>query len=392
MARGRALRRRRRVLQAAPAVLLAACVVAFVFAPSEPTRRVKTLPARNPTTSLPTPGPQLGGGSAATTTTRPQGVPKRAGQAQGPGAPGASHPQSASPLSEFRVAFERDTAGSTDILTMRGDGTAIVGVAADPAVSDSDPSWSPDGQQLVFTSDRDHSTTNAVLAPMTDIYMMNADGSQVRRLTTASPGNGNGNSDARFSPDGQRIVFGSDLTNGASEIFTMRRDGTDQQNLTNDSADEDFAPAWSPDGATIVFARTKSADRVSHVWIMRADGSGQRQLTFGDTSDQNPVFSPAGDRLAFKRFDASGVGHVHVISVDGTNGRRVTAESAPAETYGASWLPDGTGLMIGFDRDGTGTGARSEVRAVRFGDDQPTSIRDCPAGAFDTHFTVTRTG
>ena len=105
--------------------------------------------------------------------------------------------------------------------------------------------------KIVFYSDRD--------GPF-DVYVMKADGSSVRRLTTSRPDDvGTANELAalwpRWSPDGTRIVFQSgppDVTQG--QVYVMSADGSGTHRLTNPSDGDNVLPAWSPDGLRIAFA------------------------------------------------------------------------------------------------------------------------------------------
>jgi len=106
------------------------------------------------------------------------------------------------------------------------------------------PSWSPDGRQLVFESARNGNTT---------LYVISADGTGERRLTFTGSGD---DTHPAWSPDGRTILFDSSR-DGAFHLYTIRPDGTDERRLTirDASASVMFArhPTWSPDGRQIVF-------------------------------------------------------------------------------------------------------------------------------------------
>ena len=112
----------------------------------------------------------------------------------------------------------------------------------------------------------------AAMPSHTDIYVMNADGSGIRKLTH----NALGNAEPAWSPDGRKIAFGSRSTrNGNRDIYVMNADGSGRRNLTRNAA-WDSRPSWSPDGRKIAFVSDRDGRLEAHV--MNADGSGQRSL------------------------------------------------------------------------------------------------------------------
>jgi Tol biopolymer transport system component len=136
--------------------------------------------------------------------------------------------------------------------------------------ADEDPAWSPDGQKIVFDSDRDNPDGWA------DLYVMNADGSDQHRLT-----NTDGVSDVRaaWSPDGTRIAFWR-FSDNVDSIVVINADGTGERTLTGpreDAAD----PAWSPDGEWIAYTRETDNLDSPQIWVMRADGREKRKLVRG---------------------------------------------------------------------------------------------------------------
>ena len=128
------------------------------------------------------------------------------------------------------------------IYTVRPDGTDQTLLTGGPCLDafycrNVDPAWSPDGSRIVFASNRDELQGDS---QELDIYIMNADGTGVTRLTNA-PG---GDYTPQWSPDSQKIAFVS-LRDGNAEIYVMNPDGSGQTNITNNPAD-DRAPSWSP--------------------------------------------------------------------------------------------------------------------------------------------------
>ena len=146
----------------------------------------------------------------------------------------------------------------------------------DDAWDDYRPDWSPDGRKIAFTSNRDGNP---------EIYVMNANGSEPVRLTFS---NGATSSAPDWSPNGQQIVFQSNRdfypafpnieNDPGSEIYVMNADGTEETRLTFNVA-RDLDPAWSPNGKQIVFDSDRVIAQTKQVYVMNADGSDQRALT-----------------------------------------------------------------------------------------------------------------
>jgi len=178
--------------------------------------------------------------------------------------------------------------------------------------------WSPDGTRIAFQSDRDAST-----AP--DLYVMNADGTGVVRLTSR-PGY---ESECSWSPDGSTLVFAWGDNRGRSEIYTIRADGTDERELTNGGlltppiGSRD--PAWSPDGAKIAFNASRQYFGVNDggIYVMNADGSHQVRLSGSQTyATDNPTWSPDGTMIAYAAYADTST-DMFVVNADGSGERRL---------------------------------------------------------------------
>lgn len=171
---------------------------------------------------------------------------------------------------------------------------------------DAEGSYSPDGSQIVFASnrqayqrqlsERESEQFRIDPASMIDLYIMDADGGNVRRLTD-SPGYDGG---PFFSPDGQRICWRRFSEDGATaEIYTMRADGSDVQRLTQLKA-MSWAPFYHPSGDYLIFTTNKHGFGNFELYVVRADGQKVPvRVTETDGFDGLPVFLPDGQRIAW---------------------------------------------------------------------------------------------
>lgn len=171
---------------------------------------------------------------------------------------------------------------------------------------DAEGSYSPDGKLIAFASNRtayleamseeDAEAFDIDPAYMMEIYIMNADSSNVRRLTQ-SPGYDGG---PFFSPDGKRITWRRFAPNGATaEIYTMNIDGSDQKRLTHVDA-MSWAPYYHPSGDYIIFTNNSLGFANFELFLVDTAGTQDpKRVTFTDGFDGLPVFSPDGTRLAW---------------------------------------------------------------------------------------------
>jgi len=157
------------------------------------------------------------------------------------------------------IAFVSDRDGNFEIYVMNADGSDPRRLTDHP-FSDTSPAWSPDGTQIAFVSSR---------ARNRDIYIMNFDGSNLRQLTDQPADELN----PVWSPDGTRIGFVLLGTNNA-EIYQINVDGSGLQQLTQNNYD-DWEFEWSPDGAQLAISSQKTGS--ANIFLLNADGSGELQ-------------------------------------------------------------------------------------------------------------------
>jgi TolB protein len=175
---------------------------------------------------------------------------------------------------------------------------------------------------------------------------MNPDGSEVRRLTDSAAGRNSVNSD--WSPDGRRIAFDSDRT-GAVEIFIMRSDGSEVQQITH-LGGFNADPSWSPNGRHLVFEHASPGQCCTNIWRINPNGTGLHELTaFSmETFAAEPEYSPDGRWIAFQRFpNGAQLSAIFVMRADGTDMRQVTPILMDAAH--PEWSPDGSRIIFNND-------------------------------------------
>jgi Tol biopolymer transport system component len=202
--------------------------------------------------------------------------------------------------------YSWDYDASFDIFSAKQDGTDPVNLTRSPGY-DAEGSYSPDGKQIVFCSLRSAFPLEKLPADQRarydkdpawfgDIYIMNADGSNVRRLTN-EPGYDGG---PFFSPDGQRIVWRHFEENGMiADVWTMKLDGSDKKRIT-DFKSMSWAPFYHPSGDYFIFTSNKLGFETFELFIVEAKGEHEPvRVTFTPGFDGLPVFSPDGKKLCW---------------------------------------------------------------------------------------------
>ncbi|MFC1539731.1 SBBP repeat-containing protein, partial [Candidatus Latescibacterota bacterium] len=239
---------------------------------------------------------------------------------------------------EDHIVYNSDRDGNSEIYVINPDGSNQTRLTNN-SVSDSQPSWSPDGTKIVFNSSRDGND---------EIYIMDADGSNQINLTN----NTANEFDPTWSPDGTKIAYSTEPVGDFMnyEIYVMNTDGSNQIRLTNNSL-FDYSPSWSPDGTKLAFVRGVGGGS-EEIYVMNADGSDETNLTYNSVVDDSPSWSPDGSRIAyysdpdgdFKNFE------IYVMNADGSNQTRLTNNSA--DDRFPSWSNGGLKIAYKSDRDG----------------------------------------
>lgn len=219
-----------------------------------------------------------------------------------------------------KIAFVR---GGRDLFIMDVDGSNEQQLTSSSGIL-AYPSWSPDDSKIIFGDDR---------SGYHEIYTIKLDGSGLVQLTNSNDFNDSNfnNYSPRMSPDGSKIAFqrGNSKTSAISHIFTMNADGTDLQKITSTNNDDNIsnhAPSWSPDGSKLAFQSDQDGD--NEIYTMNPDGSGIRKLTDNSEYDSSPVWSPDGKELLFDS-ERDGDTEIYKINADGS-GKAVNLTNAPS--------------------------------------------------------------
>lgn len=258
-----------------------------------------------------------------------------------------------------------------------------------------DPVWSPDGKQVAFTMF--NGTSERAGAMNNDVYIVDADGNHLRNLGDQEV---NIEANPSWSPDGKRIVFSSNAFwynggNGTSDfinLFVMDVDGSNVQTLTPEPVSftgEIGRPQWSPDGRFIAF------NGLSVYWM---DAEPRRiRLNIGDSSGFNPVWSPDGSRIAYltAKEDTMAVMEM-VISSQGIAGLPHTIVQLASDDVGIeyfildgdsklAWSPNGKWLLVVVEKE-----QKSDIYLIQVGSGESVNLTDhersnyCPVWSPDS--------
>lgn len=204
------------------------------------------------------------------------------------------------------------------------------------------PVWSPEGSKIAVTIPGEENFTET-----SHIDVLDSDGSDRRRLVPFQAGN------PSWSPDGKRIAFARWFAIDFTDIYVVDADGSGLRRLTR-SPRRGFGsdlPAWSPDGRRIAFVSSRledleSDDYGSDLYVIDVDGTGLRRVTTtppATRGDSGPVWSPDGQRLAFVRSSSEGVSDIYVVEPDDGRVRRLTRAGRAGEP---AWSPDGRRIVF----------------------------------------------
>jgi Tol biopolymer transport system component len=178
-----------------------------------------------------------------------------------------------------------------------------------------------------------------------DIYAVNADGSELKRLTTSK----DLEFDPTWSPDGRAIAYRHQRDfDSPIHIFVMNADGSHRRNLTGSEELAGWGPDWSPDGEWIAWNSATDITSSFDLGLIHPDGTGRRVIKAG-VYVEYPAWSPDGRRIAFMSPAAGDPYDIYVMNADGTDVRRLT--ESPGPDGWPAWSPDGRQIVFSSVRD-----------------------------------------
>ncbi|MEM9950845.1 MAG: hypothetical protein AAFV93_19665 [Chloroflexota bacterium] len=278
--------------------------------------------------------------------------------------------QFASTTSDGNILFTQFDGNDYEIFVMDGDGN--IEQLTNNDVNDWAAGWSPDYSEIAFRSQLDG---------MSRIYVMNADGSDMRAITpdTLYAGDWGRAGIPTWSPDGESIAFEAvDFVNTSNnfDIFVVNVDNGKIEQIT-DTPSNEWHPDFSPNGRQIAFARDEVGTdcyNTCDIYVMDADGSNQFRYTYTDGMDVFPQWSPDGNHILFHS-ERNGNSDIYVMSAYGCSPTNLTNSDTLERV--ARWSPDGNSIVFRSERDGDSdiyvmnlqTG-ETEIRTDNFLDDR----------------------
>jgi serine/threonine protein kinase/Tol biopolymer transport system component len=188
-----------------------------------------------------------------------------------------------------QIAFASDRDGVPQIFLINVDGTDLNPLTNLPDGA-CQPSWSPDGMALVFTSPCPGSQETY---PGAGLWVLDLENLQPQPLVTA-PG---GDYDPVWSPEGERIAFATERL-GRPQVFVMRVDGSVVENVSVNTFRE-IQPVWSSQGTALLFVSYRNG--FAQVWLSSDKGENQQRFARGDLEDSHPLWSHDGQLVVFQR-------------------------------------------------------------------------------------------
>lgn len=309
------------------------------------------------------------------------------------------------------IVFNSTRDGNQEIYIMQSDGSGVTRLTNNPAI-DMHPSGAPNAVSIVFESNRDdpdpqHCGTAGFPNCIFHLYLMNVDGTGVTRLTDGAYAD----RDAVWSFDSSRIAFDStrgdpdplhcgqpNHPNCIRNVYVMNTDGSNITLLTSItqstpaatpslSQASSYEPNWSSDDAHIAFVSDRDDPHpetcgqsgqpacVTHIYVIKYDGTDVARLTEGPKQDGHPAWSPDASRIVFQS-NRDGHFQIYTVNVDGTDTKRITNDVG--EDVTPNWAPGcNNRIVFASNRDG----GHFTIWTMNLDGSDQTRVTTLPAGS-----------
>ena len=196
-----------------------------------------------------------------------------------------------------QVAFTSDRTGIPQIWRMNIDGTELKQIT-ETQQGACQPSWSPDGNQIVFISPCD---THREVYTGSSLFIINEDGTDLIPLPIV----GGGDYDPAWSPDGESILFTSLREGGIPQIYLMNISDRSAKLISDSDEKRAMQASWSRDGQEIIFISSRNGPY--QIWTMSMDGSSPARFSVsGGKKNEYPVWSPDQQMVVFTQSETEG--------------------------------------------------------------------------------------
>ncbi|MEO9801792.1 MAG: hypothetical protein ABJF04_01035 [Reichenbachiella sp.] len=237
-----------------------------------------------------------------------------------------------------QILFESNRSGDWDLYVMNTDGTMVRQITRDSS-EDRRPSWHPNGDEILFESNR---------SGKFQLYTANLFNDKVKAIQI--PVAKTEPIFAHYSPDGFSIAYSEKFQGDSSRLVIIDLLGKVKVELA-DYGFRSFYPRWSPDSKKILFfSRHETGNQDDEIYTINIDGTGKKRLTNWPKHNFCPSWSPNGMQIAYAQSMEGSRPEIHIMQADGSNAKRITFND-DGDTL-PNWSPDGTKLLVTAYRNG----------------------------------------